>query len=223
MNSDIITHYFPDLSPLQLNQFQKLEALYRDWNSKINVISRKDIDELYLKHVLHSLGLAKIISFQDGVDVLDVGTGGGFPGIPLAILFPDVHFHLVDSIGKKITVVKEVAASLGLANVVAEKARAEELPHKYNYIVSRAVTRMSAFNEWVKDKIKEGAPNKETDRSEKHKQQALPYFQNGIFYLKGGDLKEELAEAKVKHKLFKLSDYFKEDFFEYKMVVYIPK
>lgn len=223
MNSEIITQYFPDINPTQKEQFQKLEGLYRDWNAKINVISRKDIDDLYLKHVLHSLGLAKIIYFQDGVNVLDVGTGGGFPGIPLAILFPKVQFHLVDSIGKKITVVKEVAASLGLENVVAEKARAEDLPQQYNYIVSRAVTRMSAFNEWVKDKIKEGIPNKETLHSEKSQLQALPYFQNGIFYLKGGDLKEELTEAKVKYKLFKLSDYFKEEFFETKMVVYLPR
>lgn len=223
MNSEIITQYFPEINSTQKKQFQQLEGLYRDWNAKINVISRKDIDELYLKHVLHSLGLGKIISFQDGVEVLDVGTGGGFPGIPLAILFPNVNFHLVDSIGKKITVVKEVAASLGLQNVMAEKARAEDFNQQYNFIVSRAVTRMAAFNEWVKDKIKEGAPNKEAIHPESAKQQALPYFQNGIFYLKGGDLKEELAEAKVKYKLFKLSDYFNEDFFETKMVVYIPK
>lgn len=223
MKSEIITQYFSEINSTQKKQFQQLEGLYKEWNSKINVISRKDIDELYVKHVLHSLGLAKIISFQDGVEVLDVGTGGGFPGIPLAILFPNVHFHLVDSIGKKITVVKEVAASLGLQNVVAEKARAEELPRKYNFIVSRAVTRVSAFNEWVKDKIKEETPHKESDHSEKSKRQALPYFQNGIFYLKGGDLREELEEAKVKYKIFNLSDYFKEAFFETKKVVYIPK
>lgn len=196
-----------------------MEALYIEWNSKINVISRKDIDELYLKHVLHSLGIAKVTSFKDGATILDVGTGGGFPGIPLAILFPNAQFHLVDSIGKKITVVKQVAESLQLTNLTAEKARAEELPGKYDFVVSRAVTRMAEFRNWMKGKIKDNTPLEEKNLS----QGIFPFLKNGILYLKGGDLKEELSEAKVKYQLFNLSEFFEEDFFETKKVVYIPQ
>jgi 16S rRNA (guanine527-N7)-methyltransferase len=196
-----------------------MEALYTEWNSKINVISRKDINELYVKHVLHSLGIAKVGSFKDGASILDVGTGGGFPGIPLAILYPNVRFHLIDSIGKKITVVKEVSESLQLSNVIAEKARAEELPGKYDFVVSRAVTRMAEFQNWVKGKIKENLPVEEKTSG----QEQIPLFKNGILYLKGGDLKEELSEAKVKYQVFNLSDFFEEAFFETKKVIYIPQ
>ncbi len=191
-----------------------LEGLYSDWNAKINVISRKDIEELYLRHVLHSLGIAKVVDFPDNATVLDVGTGGGFPGIPLAILFPNVKFHLVDSIGKKITVVREVANSLQLSNVQAEKARAEELPEKYDFVVSRAVTRMAEFHGWVKRKVNQDSPIMENSTSKINK--------NGILYLKGGDLGEELSEVKAKYTIFNLSDFFKEDFFETKKVVYMP-
>ena len=191
-----------------------LEELYTDWNAKINVISRKDINDLYLKHVLHSLGIAKVCDFPDNARVLDVGTGGGFPGIPLAILFPQVRFHLVDSIGKKITVVREVANSLQLTNVQAEKARAEELPEKYDFVVSRAVTRMAEFHGWVKGKISRDSLIPANTTSQINR--------NGILYLKGGELDEELSEAKVKYKLFNLSDFFEEDFFQTKKVVYIP-
>ena len=191
-----------------------LEGLYSDWNAKINVISRKDIEELYVRHVLHSLGIAKVIDFPDNATVLDVGTGGGFPGIPLAILFPNVKFHLVDSIGKKITVVREVANSLQLSNVQAEKARAEELPEKYDFVVSRAVTRMAEFHGWVKRKVNQDSPIMENSTSKINK--------NGILYLKGGDLGEELSEVKAKYTIFNLSDFFKEDFFETKKVVYMP-
>ena len=218
MNSDIIYRYFPEINSTQKKQFQQMEGLYKEWNSKINVISRKDIDELYVKHVLHSLGIAKVTSFKDDATVLDVGTGGGFPGIPLAILFPNVQFHLVDSIGKKITVVKQIAKGLQLTNVIAEKARAEELSKKYDFVVSRAVTRMAEFQSWVKGKIKDSLPIEE----KKFNEGEIPYLKNGILYLKGGDLKEELSEAKVKYQLFNLSDFFEEDFFETKKVVYIP-
>ncbi len=191
-----------------------LEGLYSKWNAKINVISRKDIDDLYLKHVLHSLGIAKVFEFPDNAQVLDVGTGGGFPGIPLAILFPSVRFHLVDSIGKKISVVREVANSLQLSNVQAEKARAEELPGKYDFIVSRAVTRMAEFHGWVKGKINRNSMIPENTPSD--------IKRNGILYLKGGDLEEELSEARVKYTIFNLSAFYDDAFFETKKVVYIP-
>jgi 16S rRNA (guanine527-N7)-methyltransferase len=214
LNSDIISRYFPDISPAQKAQFQKLEGLYKEWNVKINVISRKDIEELYVKHVLHSLGIAKVAHFAENTTILDVGTGGGFPGIPLAILFPEAQFHLVDSIGKKITVVQEIAQRLNLSNVKAEKARAEDLPHKYDFVVSRAVTRMAEFYSWVNGKINKSPSWERRDSSLIEK--------NGILYLKGGDLKEELSEAKTKYAIFNLSDFFEEDFFETKKVVYIP-
>ncbi|MTI20593.1 16S rRNA (guanine(527)-N(7))-methyltransferase RsmG [Fulvivirga sp. RKSG066] len=208
MQADIINKYFPDLTPLQKEQFSKLQELYTSWNEKINVISRKDIDALYVRHVLHSLGIAKVMSFEPGTKVLDVGTDGGFPGIPLAILFPDVQFHLVDSIGKKIKVVKAVSEALGLENVEADQMRAEQLKSQYHFVVSRAVTRLKPFYQWVKNKFLKDDFNQ------------LP---NGILYLKGGDLKEELTESKKRYKLYNLPDFFEEPFFETKKVVYVPK
>lgn len=205
--AEIIFHYFPDLTDLQKRQFGELQALYEEWNEKINVISRKDIDNLYVNHVLHSLGIAKTVSFKPGAKILDVGTGGGFPGIPLAILFPETQFHLVDSIGKKITVVQEVSNALGLKNVKAEQIRAEQIKGEYDFIVSRAVTRLKEFYGWIHRKI-----NKQSVHS----------LYNGILYLKGGDLDEEMAELKKPHQIFELSDYFKEEFFETKKVVYVP-
>ena len=203
---EIISHYFSDLSETQINQFSKLEELYKEWNAQINVISRKDIDELYIRHVLHSLGIAKVLSFAPGTSVLDVGTGGGFPGIPLAILFPETRFYLVDSIGKKIKVVNEVAIALGLKNVKAEAIRAEAVKGEFDFIVSRAVTNMDDFVKWVRKKIA------------KKQQHTL---KNGILYLKGGDLTEELTNFPNATQ-FNLIDYFKEDFFETKKVVHIP-
>ena len=204
---DIIFQYFPDLDAHQKSQFSQLYALYKDWNSKINVISRKDIDNLYINHVLHSLALAKAVSFQAGADILDVGTGGGFPGIPLAILFPQSKYHLVDSIGKKITVVKQVAQALALKNVKADQVRVEQLKGEYDFIVSRAVTRLKEFYGWVHRKAKK---------------KSVHDLYNGILYLKGGDLQEELSELNKPYQLFNLSDYFKEEYFETKQIVYIP-
>ncbi len=207
MKAEIIFHYFPDLSPTQKNQFESLYTLYAEWNEKINVVSRKDIDNLYVNHVLHSLGIAKVQTFNPGSDILDVGTGGGFPGIPLAILFPETTFHLVDSIGKKITVVNEVSKGIGLKNVKAEQARAEQLKGKYDFIVSRAVTRIKEFHQWIHQKTKQKS---------RHERD------NGILYLKGGDLDEELNELKKPYQLYNLSDHFKEEFFETKKVVFVP-
>ena len=195
------------MSELQRSQFAQLYSLYKDWNDKINVISRKDIDNLYINHVLHSLSIARVIRFQPGAAILDVGTGGGFPGIPLAIMFPDSQFHLVDSIGKKITVVKNIVQSLGLTNVTAEQARAEQLKGEYDFIVSRAVTRLKEFYSWIHRRAK--------------KKSTHDLF-NGILYLKGGDLDEELSELKKPYQLFSLSDYFKEEYFETKKIVYLP-
>jgi len=205
--AEILFHYFPDLTELQKSQFGKLQALYGEWNEKINVISRKDIDNLYVNHVLHSLGIAKVNSFKAGAKILDVGTGGGFPGIPLAILFPETQFHLVDSIGKKITVVQQVSDALVLKNVKAEQIRAEQIKGEYDFIVSRAVTRLKEFYGWVHRKVKK---------------QSVHSLYNGILYLKGGDLDEEMAELKKPHQIFELSDYFTEEFFETKKVVYVP-
>ncbi len=202
----LINKYFPNLSVIQQQQFEQLQVLYADWNTKINVVSRKDIEQLYLRHVLHSLGIAKVVDFKKGTKVLDVGTGGGFPGIPLAILFPETHFVLVDSIGKKINVVNEVVAGLGLKNIVTHHMRVEELDDKFDFIVSRAVARMDAFTRWNKGKVKKKSQH---------------YLANGILYLKGGDLSEELADFK-KAKIYALSDFFEEDFFETKKVVYLP-
>lgn len=209
MNSgtQLILTYFPNLSETQVAQFDRLQELYEDWNSKINVISRKDMDQFYVHHVLHSLGIAKVMAFQPGTKVLDIGTGGGFPGIPLAILFPDTHFHLVDSIGKKIGVVKDVAKQLKLSNVEPQQARAEELVRKYDFVISRAVTQMVNFYPWVKNKIKKEDINE---------------FQNGILYLKGGDVDEEMEALDKSYVVYHLEDYFKEEFFQTKKVVYMP-
>jgi len=205
---DLILKYFKDLTEEQIAQFSQLYELYSFWNAQINVISRKDIDELYERHILHSLGIAKFCSFKAGESVLDVGTGGGFPGIPLAILFPETQFHLVDSIGKKIKVVTEVAAALGLKNVRASHLRAEQVTDKYNFVVSRAVTRLIDFYPWIRGKFAKENKNA---------------IQNGILYLKGGDLTEEIKESRLKAELHPLSAYFDEAFFETKYVVYIPQ
>jgi 16S rRNA (guanine527-N7)-methyltransferase len=201
-----ITKYFPKLSETQLSLFEQLQPLYAEWNAQINVISRKDFPDFYEHHVLHSLAIAKLISFSPGTKVLDVGTGGGFPGIPLAILFPKTQFHLVDSIGKKIKVVTSVIESLGLQNVTAQQVRAEELTEKYDFIVSRAVTRLPEFVAWVQKNIARKQIN------------ALP---NGILYLKGGDLQEELKPFKKNVFVKNLSDWFEEEFFETKKVVHL--
>ena len=203
---DEILKYFPELSENQVEQFRKLESLYLDWNSKINVISRKDIEQLYVKHVLHSLAIAKVQRFEPGTYVLDVGTGGGFPGIPLAILFPETRFYLIDVIMKKITVVKAVAESIGLKNVKAEQLRAENVKGDFDFIVSRAVTNMPDFYSWVKDKIK---------KQNKHE------LKNGILYLKGGDLTEELKDF-PKAIEYAIADFFSNEFFETKKVVHLP-
>lgn len=203
---ELIKKYFPDLTSHQLDQFAAMQALYKDWNLKINVVSRKDIEELYLRHVLHSLGIAKVQKFNSGSNILDVGTGGGFPGIPLAILFPEVQFHLVDSIGKKIKVVDEVSEGLELKNVKTTNSRVEEIKGEYDFIVSRAVAIMPSFVAWVKGKT---AKNSNHD------------LKNGILYLKGGDLSEELKTYKTA-KIYPLTDYFEEDFFETKKVVHLP-
>lgn len=206
-DAKIIFHYFPDLTDRQRQQVEGLASVYGEWNEKINVVSRKDIDNLYINHVLHSMAIAKVTQFLPGAEILDVGTGGGFPGIPLAILFPTTQFHLVDSIGKKITVVREVCAALGLQNVEAEQARAETLNNRYDFVVSRAVTRMKEFYGWVHNKVK---------RESAHS------LDNGILYLKGGELDEELQELKRPYKLYDLTEYFGEEFFQTKKVVYLP-
>jgi 16S rRNA (guanine527-N7)-methyltransferase len=203
---EVILKYFPDLTDHQKQQFSQLESLYAEWNVQINVISRKDIDQLYERHVLHSLGIAKIIQFTNGTSLLDVGTGGGFPGIPLAILFPKCQFHCVDSIGKKIKVVNEVTESIGLTNLTAEHERAEKIKGKYDFIISRAVTRMKPFINWVHGKTLKKNSNK---------------LLNGILYLKGGDISDELAEVKRDYNVFNLSEHFTEEFFETKKVVWV--
>ena len=206
MNVEVVFRYFPKLSEEQREQFVKLESLYQDWNQKINVVSRKDIDEIYVRHVLHSLGIAKIIQFKNGTEILDVGTGGGFPGIPLAIMFPHCRFTLVDSIGKKIRVVEEAVYGLGLKNVTAINSRVEDLEGQYDFVVSRAVAAMPTFVRWVHGKIKKKSVHK---------------LKNGILYLKGGDLQEELSGFD-EVQIFNLKDYFEEGFFETKSVVYLP-
>lgn len=203
---DLIHHYFPQLSKEQKVQFAALEGLYAEWNAQINVISRKEPEHFYERHVLHSLAIAKVCRFNSGAEVLDIGTGGGFPGIPLAILFPEVQFHLVDSIGKKIKVVEEVVLALGLKNVSAEQIRAEKLNRSFDFIVSRAVTQMPRFMSWTRNRIRKG--------------REAGSMANGILYLKGGDLKEELADF-PKAKIYALAKFFEEDFFETKKVVYL--
>lgn len=206
MSTALILKYFPELSDLQKEQFGRLETVYREWNEKINVISRKDMDSLYEKHILHSLGIAKVMAFEPGTKVLDVGTGGGFPGIPLAILFPEAHFTLIDSIGKKITVVKAVSEEIGLQNIEAVHGRAEQLKQKFHFVVSRAVTQMPEFLRWMKGKFEKEQFNS------RH---------NGVLYLKGGDLAEELAGLRC--EIFQLKHFFEEEFFETKKVVYLSK
>jgi 16S rRNA (guanine527-N7)-methyltransferase len=204
----IIQKYFPGLTDFQKEQFEMLLPLYQDWNSKINVVSRKDIDQLYERHVLHSLGIASFVQFAPCTSVLDVGTGGGFPGIPLAIMFPETHFHLVDSIGKKIKVVEAVVAELKLENVSFEKARAEDLTDSFDFVVSRAVTSLPVFHGWVKGRIKKQNRNS---------------IKNGIIYLKGGDFEPELENFKNKSKVYPLSSWFEEPFFETKKIVHLVK
>ncbi len=204
---ELILKYFPDLTDLQKEQFAKLGALYNEWNEKINVISRKDMEHFYERHVLHSLGLAKTIQFAPGTKILDVGTGGGFPGIPLAIMFPETNFFLVDSIGKKIKVVQEVAAALGLKNVRAAHCRAEEVKEKFDFVVSRAVTRLINFYPWVHNKFAKKSINS---------------LDNGILYLKGIELAEEFDELHKPYQLFALTEYFEEEFFDTKGVIHIP-
>lgn len=204
---ELINKYFPDLTADQRDKFGQMEELYQFWNAKVNVISRQDIDTLYERHVLHSLGIAKVQEFKSGTSILDVGTGGGFPGIPLAILFPKAQFHLVDSIGKKIRVVQEIADALKLDNVKAEQIRAERLDDSYEFVVSRAVTRITPFVGWVKKNISKNS---------------FHSLRNGILYLKGGDLTEELSELNQKSRTYELSAYFEEEFFLTKKVVYVP-
>ena len=203
---ELLEKYFPQLTEVQTLQFEKLEHLYKDWNQKINVVSRKDIDELYLRHVLHSLGIAKVQPFAQGSRILDVGTGGGFPGIPLTILFPETQFHLVDSIGKKIKVVQEVTQGLQLQNVKITNGRVETITDHYDFIVSRAVAQMETFVRWVRNNVAKKSNHE---------------LKNGILYLKGGDLTEELQPF-PKASIYKLTDYFEEDFFETKSVVHLP-
>ena len=204
---DLITKYFPKMTERQKEQFAALLPLYEDWNSKINVISRKDMDNFYEHHVLHSLAIAKVQPFKTMAEILDVGTGGGFPGIPLAIMFPDANFYLIDSIGKKIKVVSDVAQQLDLKNVRAEQIRAEQVEGDYDFIVSRAVTDLSQFSQWVRGKV-----------SDSH----YHTLRNGILYLKGGDLTEELAPFKKKVRTWDISDFFEEEFFDTKKVIYLP-
>lgn len=203
---ELIAKYFSELTKDQKDKFMQLEALYLDWNSKINVISRKDMDHFYLHHVLHSLGIAKVQIFNPGASVLDVGTGGGFPGVPLAILFPETEFLLVDSIGKKIRVVNEISQATGLKNIKAIQSRAEDVNQNFDFIVSRAVTALPEFMKWVQKKIR---------KENKHS------LRNGVLYLKGGDLSDELASMKGKYTIYDLSSFFEEDFFETKKVVYV--
>lgn len=204
---DIVLKYFPGLSAIQKERMAQLENLYRFWNQQINVISRKDIDGLYEKHVLHSLAIGKIVRFTAGTRILDVGTGGGFPGIPLAILFPDVKFRLIDSIGKKIKVVSAVADELKLGNLSAEQIRVEEVKEEYDFVVSRAVTDLPRFQQWV---------GKNVSRIQ---QNALP---NGILYLKGGEIDDEIKRCTGKAQVYPLNEIFDEPFFQTKLLVYLP-
>lgn len=203
---EIIEKYFPQLTTVQKHQFGALQDLYAYWNSQINVISRQDVENLYERHILHSLSIAKIVKFREFAHILDVGTGGGFPGIPLAIMFPEAQFHLVDSIGKKIKVVQEVSKALDLKNINAEHCRAEQATGEYDFVVTRAVTRITPLYGWVRNKF-----------SKNH----YHTLRNGILALKGGDLTEEMTELHRKYKIYDLVDYFEEEFFETKRVVYV--
>ena len=202
---DILFRYFPTLTDHQRDQFRQLETEFRSWNERVNLIARTDVENLAERHFLHSLGIAKVIEFPAGSSVLDVGTGGGLPGLPLAILFPEVKFHLVDSIGKKIRAVEGMAEALHLTNVTAEQIRAEQLHTKYDYVVSRAVARLATFHTWI---------------AHRYKPQAAA--NSGLYYLKGGDLTEEIAESGLKAHITDLSDFFAEEFFETKKVVFVP-
>ena len=201
----IITKYFPDLTERQRAQYEALYGLYADWNAKINVVSRKDFDQLYLRHVLHSLAIAKVCRFEAGARILDVGCGGGFPSVPLAIMFPEAHFTAADSIGKKITVVRGVCEGAGIDNIDARNVRVEQIGEKFDYAVSRAVTEMPVFVKWVRGKIERGRRGT---------------LDNGILYLKGGDLEAELAATHMKWREYPISEFFEEEFFETKKVVY---
>ena len=205
---ELIQRYFPNLSDLQYKQLKALGELYSDWNAKINVISRKDMEHFYERHVLHSLAIAKVIQFKPETQILDVGTGGGFPGVPLAILFPEVSFHLVDSIGKKIKVVQEVSNALELTNLSAEHARAEQVSGQFDFVVSRAVTRLTEFYPWVQNKFNKKSFND---------------LDNGILYLKGVDLMEEFDQLKKPYQLFSLKDYYTVEWFESKGLVFVPR
>ncbi len=205
---ELIQRYFPNLSDLQYKQLKALGELYSDWNAKINVISRKDMEHFYERHVLHSLAIAKVIQFKPETQILDVGTGGGFPGVPLAILFPEVSFHLVDSIGKKIKVVQEVSNALELTNLSTEHARAEQVSGQFDFVVSRAVTRLTEFYPWVQNKFNKKSFND---------------LDNGILYLKGVDLMEEFDQLKKPYQLFSLKEYYSEEWFESKGLVFVPR
>lgn len=206
MTSDIVFKYFPHLTAKQKQQYEQLPELYNHWNSQINVISRKDIELLFERHVLHSLGIAKVMSFLPGERVLDVGTGGGFPGVPLAIMFPETEFYLVDSIGKKIKVVNEVSKAIRLKNLKADHIRAEQVEGKFDFVISRAVTQLKDFYPWVRNKFSKESRNT---------------LSNGILYLKGGDLQNEIAESKLSVRQYELKDYFSEEFFDTKQVIYV--